>query len=154
MDRPSVTRSIDLAAPVDRVWTELGDADGLAGFLAGSAAPTPADDGPLREGAALDLEIDGARRRLVVTTVEAGHRLGFVWWDLKGPDLASTVDLTVDATEDGARVTVTETLDPAALALGGAGRASLSAASIDIEASWDRRLDALVGALDRSLVAR
>jgi uncharacterized protein YndB with AHSA1/START domain len=166
MDRPTVTRSIELDAPADRIWAALGDPDGLAGWLGAPTSPATPGDGPLVAGAALDLDVDGVTRRLVVTTVDEGRALGFVWWDLDRPDLVSTVDVTVDPTDAGGRVTVTETLDPAAageaVGLGGAGRSSLLAAfdptavgpAADIGSAWDRRLAALVDdALDRSLVA-
>jgi len=155
---PAVTRSIDLDAPADAVWDVLGDPDGLAGWLAGTPAPDDADDrGPLRSGAALDLDVDGTVRRLVVTSIEAGRSIGFVWWDLDRPDDASTVrlEVTVDTDTDTeavierrgrTTVTVTETLDPVARLAGG-GRACLGDAAIELVARWDGRLDAL---LDRA----
>lgn len=168
--RPTVTRSVELDAPADRIWSLLGDPDGLAGWLGVPTSPGAPDDGPapgsLVAGAALDLEVDGVVRRLVVTTVDDGRALCFVWWDLDRPDLVSTVDVTVDPTDAGGRVTVTETLDPAAAGaapgLGGAGRSTLLAAfdpasvgpAAGIGSAWDRRLAALVDdAIDRSLVA-
>ena len=80
---------------------------------AGSAPRSTLDLAPGAAGSFVD-----ARRhppRLVVTEVDEGRHVGFVWWDDARPDDASTCASTWAAPTARARstVTVTETLDPA-----------------------------------------
>jgi len=155
MTRPTVTATIELPTTAAALWSILGDADGLAGWLANAPAdPGPDSDpgpggGPLVAGAALDLPVDATVRRLVVTGVEADRRVGFTWWDLDDPDRVSQVELAIEATDAGVAVTVTETLDPTAAAGRAGGRsAGLAEASVEADAlvaRWDARLDALLG---------
>jgi uncharacterized protein YndB with AHSA1/START domain len=135
----SVTRSIVLPAPADEVWASLRDADGLAGWL-GDAV-----DLEVVPGAAGTVAEGGIVRRVVVTEVEAGRSVGLVWWDEAAPEEASvvTIALTPGDADGTTTVTVTERL-------AGAGTASMGEACIGdlaaAEASWDQRLQALVGA--------
>jgi uncharacterized protein YndB with AHSA1/START domain len=149
--QPTVTRTIDLAAPAAAVWTVLGDRDGLAGWLA--AAPTPAPTpagGPLVAGAVLDVDRDGTGvlHRLVVTEAAEG-RVGFLWWKLDDPAEVTRVELAVDDVDGGSRVTVTETL---AGELAGAGRGDCAAATLDLTSRWDDRLTGLLGLVAFDLV--
>ncbi|MCU1371323.1 MAG: hypothetical protein JWO77_2517 [Ilumatobacteraceae bacterium] len=135
----SVTRSLVLPAPADEVWASIRDADGLAGWLGDEVdlAIAPGAAGTVAEGSTV--------RRVVVTEVDAGRSVGFVWWDEAAPGEASvvTIALAPGAGDDTTTVTVTERL-------AGAATASVGAASIGdlvgaAEASWDQRLHALIG---------
>ncbi|HWJ61797.1 MAG TPA: SRPBCC domain-containing protein [Acidimicrobiales bacterium] len=134
----SVSRSIVLPAPADEVWASLRDADGLAGWL-GDAV-----DLDVVPGAAGTVVDGGVVRRVVVTEVVEGRSLGLVWWDEAAPEEASVVTIALAPGEaDGdTTVTVTERL-------AGSAVASVAGARIDdlaaVEASWDQRLQALVG---------
>ena len=89
-------------------------------------------------------------RRLVVTEVDEGRAVGFVWWDEARPAEASVVAISVADDEQGCTVTVTEQL------LGAGAVAQLGDATVAdltmVEAGWDRRLRALVGAPELALV--
>ena len=134
----SVTRSLTLPAPADAVWDSLRDADGLAGWL-GEVV-----DLEVVPGAAGTVTERGIVRRVVVTEVDEGRSVGFVWWDEASPEEASVVTIALAPGDDGATtVTVSERL-------AGAARASIGDASIGdllarADASWDGRLQALVG---------
>jgi len=135
----SVSRSIVLPAPADEVWASLRDADGLAGWL-GDAV-----DLDVVPGAAGTVVDGGVVRRVVVTEVVEGRSLGLVWWDEAAPEEASVVTIALAPGEaDGGTTTVTVTER-----LAGSAVASVAGARIDdlaaVEASWDQRLQALVG---------
>ncbi|MBX3285182.1 MAG: SRPBCC domain-containing protein [Actinobacteria bacterium] len=144
----TVTRSIDLTADVARTWEALATAEGLAAWL-GSSVEVAGAGGLLPGSTAVLVEGD-RRRRLVVSERTEGGSLAFTWWDEDRPDDPSTVRVELDATDEGVRVTVTETADVVA-PLGGAGRASLSPAAVDHLAdpgsAWDRRPARLAGML-------
>ncbi|WP_426570957.1 SRPBCC family protein [Aquihabitans sp. McL0605] len=146
MPAATVTRSLHLAAAPHDVWASLADERGLSGWLADDVRVVVA---PGQAGTATD---GGTTRRMVVTEVEAGRSVGFVWWDEAQPADASVVTISVeaDAQGDGSIVTVTERL-------AGAGVAHLGAATVadlgSVEAHWDRRLRALVGAGEPALAA-
>ena len=135
----SVFRSVDLPMSVEEAWASIGEAKGLAGWLGDSLeleVVAPGVAGLLRDGDAV--------RRLVVTEVDAGRSIGFVWWDEASPQEASVVTIALTPGEGGTTVTVTERL-------AGAAHASIGFASIDdlvgaADAAWDARLQALVGA--------
>ncbi|CAN5139656.1 hypothetical protein BH20ACT3_BH20ACT3_10530 [soil metagenome] len=151
MDPITITRSVRIAAVPEVVWNALADADGLAGWLGGAVALD------VEAGAAGSIiDPDGTTRQLVVTEIHPSRRLGFVWWDEDRPGDVSSVTITLDRDHDGSRVTVTETLDPAAAIAGGglAGRASaLASAEVgDLAARWDARLARLVGTASVAVV--
>jgi uncharacterized protein YndB with AHSA1/START domain len=142
----SVTRSIELPVSADEAWASIGGAEGLARWL-GDAVEL--DVTPGATGTIIDR---GRVRRVVVTEVDAGRSVGFVWWDEAAPEEASVVTIALTPTvgpdaahADGARttVTVTERLAGAASAsIGGATVGDLVRAA---DTAWDRRLQALVG---------
>ena len=141
----TVTRSVHLDAPADVVWDAIGDARGLERWLAGEIDldPQPGEAGTL-------VELDGTRRRIVVTDRHEGERLGFVWWHEDDPAEASAVLIEVGANEEGTTVTVTETADPVAVAsIASARSALLSAATVDDvfggSQPWEARLHRLAG---------
>lgn len=144
----SVTRSIELPGTAEEVWTSLATAAGLAGWL-GEAVELDRELVPGAVGRVID---GSAVRRLVVTEVDAGRSIGFTWWDEAAPDEASTVTIALaPCGGDGGSTTVTVTER-----LAGAANASVGAATIGdlvevAEASWDRRLQALLG--DSTLAA-
>jgi len=147
MDPLTITRSIRIDAASEAVWASVGAADGLAGWIGESV------DLDVAVGAAGSVvDHDGTRRRLVVTEVAEGERVGFVWWDDDRPDDVSTVVICLDDEGDGARVTVTETLDPvnAGAAGGLGGRASSLAGAevgdlVEVADRWEGRLGRLLG---------
>lgn len=153
MDPLTITRSVRIDADLDAVWASIADAEGLAGWL-GAAVEVD-----LVAGAAGSiLDHDGTSRRLVVTEVGDGlerRQVGFVWWDEDRPDDASRVTIEVASSGDGggARVTVTETVDPRAVgsmggrasALAGAQVGDLLDAGAAIGHRWDARLEQLLG---------
>lgn len=136
----SVTRSIELPVSAEEAWTSLRDGDGLAGWL-GDVVDLPAIE-PGAAGAVVD---EGVVRRLVVTDVEAGRSIGFVWWDETAPEDASTVTIAITPVDDGSStVTVTERLAGGVVA--SLGAASVSDLTATVGGAWDRRLGVLVGA--------
>ena len=144
MEPVTVTRSIQLPAPAAAVWASLADGHGLSGWLADEVDLVVARgaSGTVRDGA--------VTRRLVVTDVEEGRAVGFVWWDEARPADASVVAISVADDEQGCTVTVTEQL------LGAGAVAQLGDATVAdltmVEAGWDRRLRALVAAPELALV--
>lgn len=152
----SVTRSIELPVPADEAWASMGDAEGLAGWL-GDAVELD-----LVVGAAGTIVEGGTVRRVVVTEVDAGRSIGFVWWDEAAPQEASVVTIALTPVAgiagidgiDGA--TTATTITPATTVtvterLAGAASASLGGATVGdlvalADAGWDQRLQALVGA--------
>ncbi len=138
-----VTRSIELPDTADGVWESLATVEGLRGWLGDTV------DVDLVPGGA-GLVVDGAtRRRVVVTEVDAGRSLGFVWWDEAAPEAASTVRISLEPADPadeaaGTNVVVTERIVGAARATVGA--ATVHDLAVEAAAGWDARLRALVGA--------
>lgn len=151
MEPRSITRTVRIDADVAAVWDAVGRADGLARWLGGEV---DVDVAPGAAGSVV--EHDGTRRRVVVTEVDEGRRVGFVWWGEDRPTDASTVVIAVDGDGDGARVTVTETVDPvAAGAFGGRASACSAAGVADLVGlghRWDARLAGLLGVTTGALV--
>jgi uncharacterized protein YndB with AHSA1/START domain len=122
-----LTRDVVLPLPTAEAWELLTDPDELAAWL-GTAPRLDLTPG----GAVTLVEPDGTVRTLVIDEVEVGRRIGFTWWAGEdGP--ASHVEIAVDETEEGARVTVTETAPVRASVAGGVRR-------LPIGAGWDGRL--------------
>jgi uncharacterized protein YndB with AHSA1/START domain len=113
-----VTRSVEVEADTDEVWSTVGDPE-------------------LR---ALWLDDDDARsRELRLDEVDDGRRLVWTWWRPGDEPDASTVEIVLAPTAGGTRVTVTETL---ASAGGGLARASVRSAPASLRAGdrWTARL--------------
>jgi uncharacterized protein YndB with AHSA1/START domain len=113
-----VTRSVEVEAGTDDVWSTVSDPQ-------------------LR---ALWLDDDDARsRELRLDEVDDGRRLVWTWWRPSDEPDASTVEIVLAPTVGGTRITVTETLASA-----GAGLASASArsapASLRAGDRWTARL--------------
>ena len=153
MEPFTVTRSLRLPTSVDEAWSSLADAEGLSTWLAESVTlDHTTGSGELRPGAA-GVAVDGATvRRLVVTEVEAGRSIGFVWWDEAQPEQASVVTISLDEDDQlGTAITVTERLMGAAVASVAAASVADLAAGDAIGAAWDRRLQSmLLGASART----
>lgn len=98
-----VTRSVEVEAGTDEVWSAVSDPDVRALWL---------DDD------------DARTRELRLDEVDDGRRLVWTWWRPDDEPGASTVEIVVAPTAGGTRVTVTETL-----AFGALGVASASARS-------------------------
>lgn len=137
MQPVTVTRSVQLDAGIHRVWESLADGAGLSGWLADAVEleVAPGAGGRL---------VDAGRpaRRVVVTEVAEGRRIGFAWWDEARPEDASSVTISLDGDDDATTVTVTEVLGAAVAAWTDATVDGLFTASD----SWSVRLDRLAGA--------
>jgi uncharacterized protein YndB with AHSA1/START domain len=123
---PEVTRTVDLDATVDEVWTALTDDQERAAWFGG--------DGKIdiRPGGVGEVWApDGSVQRVEVDTVEPGRRLGWRWSPKSG-GAASDVEFVVESLPQGARLTVTErrvaTTGPQASVA-----PSISAALLDLE---------------------
>jgi uncharacterized protein YndB with AHSA1/START domain len=102
-----IERELVLKHPIDRVWTALTTAEGLAGWF-GSTAEID-----LRPGGRLFLRWDelGAEGTATVETVEPPHRFSF-WWGIEGlPDddpRRTLVEFTLTAVEEGTLLRLVE----------------------------------------------
>lgn len=133
----SVSRSVELPVSAGEAWESLRDAAGLSQWLGDRVEleVVPGAAGTVVEG--------DVTRRVVVTEVVEGRSIGLVWWDEAAPQEASVVTIALaPGADDTTTVTVTERL-------AGAAMASVGTASIrdlgPIEASWDQRLQSLIG---------
>jgi uncharacterized protein YndB with AHSA1/START domain len=91
-----VTRSVEVEADTDDVWSTVSDS----------------------ESRALWLDDDDARSREIrVDEVDDGRRLVWTWWRPGDEPGASTVEIVLAPTVGGTRVTVTETLASAGVGL-------------------------------------
>ena len=97
-----VTRTVDLDATVDEVWTALTDDDERSAWFGGVSR---IDVRP--GGAGQVVEPDGSVHRVEVGAVEPGRRLGWRWEPLAG-GAVSDVEFVVEPSPRGARLTVTE----------------------------------------------
>jgi len=101
-DEPVVTRSVDLDATVDEVWTALTDDVERSAWLGGDSR---IDVRPGGRGQVV--EPDGSVRRVEVGDVDPGRRLGWRWSPGTG-GATSDVEFVVEPLPRGARLTVTE----------------------------------------------
>ena len=137
MQSAAVTRTITLPVSADEAWRAIAHRDGLARWFADTV------DVDIIPGAAGTV-IDGSTvRRLVVTQVDEGRSVGFVWWDDAAPAEASVATIALAPTDAGTAITVTEHLAGAAVASVASARAADLAGT---GAGWDQRLQALLGA--------
>jgi uncharacterized protein YndB with AHSA1/START domain len=116
----TVTRTVVLDAPPERVWEAITDPAALSEWLAPEVELEACEGGEVR----CRFE-DGEERRGEVELVEEAERLAFHWWREDGGP--SRVEFLVDAVAGGTRLTVTETglaapLTPTLLAAGWAPR--------------------------------
>ncbi|HSK97339.1 MAG TPA: SRPBCC domain-containing protein [Euzebyales bacterium] len=99
---PEVTRTVELDATVDEVWTALTDDEERAAWFGGDGwiDVRPGGHGEIRSP-------DGSLHRVAVDTVEPGRRLGWRWSPEPGGPV-SDVEFVVEQVPRGARLTVTE----------------------------------------------
>jgi uncharacterized protein YndB with AHSA1/START domain len=143
-----VERAVRIEATPASVWQALTDPEQLAGWLQ-SVVQLDGDMAPGTVGRVTST--DGLVRHLLVTTVEAPHRLAWHWWH-DGGEL-SAVEITVAPVGEATEVRVVETV-AVARASGGA-RASVAAIdAIDaIDARWASTLPELAARLVGRLCA-
>ncbi len=98
----AIERTVHLDATPDDAWQLLTDPTELAGWLGDPV------DLALTPGRGGRLVVDGDERRVRVDTVDEARLLRFTWWSDADPAAASTVTFTLDADEDGSRLTVVE----------------------------------------------
>ncbi|CAA9248989.1 MAG: hypothetical protein AVDCRST_MAG76-2174 [uncultured Acidimicrobiales bacterium] len=140
MGQLSITRSVELEAPVDHVWEAVTTPALLSRWLDGAV---DLDVRPGGEGTII--EPDGAVRRAQVEEVEPARRLALQWWPEDGSSPASRVELDLEPTPGGTRLLVTETvLNETSITM---------SARVATSARWDIRLLLLGCSLLRSPVA-
>jgi uncharacterized protein YndB with AHSA1/START domain len=104
MDR--VSRTVELDAPVDRVWAALIEADRLAAWM-GARVTIDA-----RPGGLVSVADEDGERRGTVELVDPGRRLALRLWRMppagEGLD-GSRIDFSVDDVGSSTRLTVVET---------------------------------------------
>ena len=107
-----VRREIVVAAPRERVWAALTEAERLAEWFASEVEldVRPGGAGVFRWG-------DGSERRARVERVEDERALTFTWREPDGPP--TRVELTLTEERDGTRVSVTESAPQASASLAG-----------------------------------
>jgi uncharacterized protein YndB with AHSA1/START domain len=103
-----VRREITLPAPPDDVWAALTEAERLEEWFANEVEldPRPGGEGTFRWA-------NGEERHAVVEIAESGRRLLFDWSD-EVDGVTSTVDFTLEETDEGTRLVVVESV-PAAV---------------------------------------
>jgi uncharacterized protein YndB with AHSA1/START domain len=104
MEPIAIERTVDLDCTTDELWRLISDEAELARWMG------PHVELDLRpDGRGVVVEDDGTTRHLIVREVVDGERLAFEWWS-DGDELGATVVVfVVAATDDGSRLTVTET---------------------------------------------
>jgi uncharacterized protein YndB with AHSA1/START domain len=128
----AVVRSLVLDADREAVWKAISSDDGLAGWLAESAAVDlrPGGTGVVRFAG-------GHERRVRVEDVEDGRSIAFRWAPSTMLEAETRVELRLEDAGDGStRITVSETGFPSA---DGRGSGRLAAAAW----AWDAVLVAL-----------
>jgi uncharacterized protein YndB with AHSA1/START domain len=96
-----VVREVVFDAPPDEVWESLTDPERLEEWFANDV------EFDLDRGGVFRWE-DGEVRHAIVEEVEPERRLALRWWDPSAPE-ESEVTFTLDETEEGTKLVVTET---------------------------------------------
>jgi uncharacterized protein YndB with AHSA1/START domain len=118
----AVVRSLVLDADRETVWKAISSDDGLAGWLAETAAVDLRPGGEGVVGFA-----GGHQRRVRVERVEDGSSIAFRWAPAATPAAETRVELRLEDAADGStRITVSETGFPSADGRG-AGRMAAAA---------------------------
>lgn len=106
MERTTVRRTVELDCDAATLWHLISDAEGLGTWLG--------------EDVHLDLRVggtgrlvddEGGARHVRVTELTAGERLAFTWWPAGHDGTPSDVVFTVEETDTGSRLVITETAD-------------------------------------------
>ena len=128
MERPTVRRTVDLACPAAELWRLVTAPEELSSWLGKDVTLElhPGGQGRL-------VDEDGTTRHLAVHEVVDGERLAFTWWPSDDEAAASNVTLTIEPTNDGTRLVVTESTREAVA----------SATASPAGSSWDIRLISL-----------
>jgi len=108
-----VRREVELPASAEDVWDALTDPERLAGWLADAV------EVELEPGGELSMRtLEGERRTGWVEHADAPRRLSF-WWRADGDEETSRVEVLLEPSEEGTRVTVVETRPLAVVELRG-----------------------------------
>jgi uncharacterized protein YndB with AHSA1/START domain len=103
MEPTTVRRTVDLDCDPATLWRLVSEAGELGTWLGGNVHLD------VKVGGSGDLvDDDGVRRHLTVTDVSAGERLAFTWWREDDEEAASEVTFTVEETDTGSRLVITE----------------------------------------------
>jgi uncharacterized protein YndB with AHSA1/START domain len=108
MERTTVRRTVDLDCDATTLWRLVSDAGELGAWL-GDDVELDLSVG----GSGHLVDDDGVRRQITVTGLTTGERLAFTWWPGDDEGVASDVVFTVEETDSGARLVITETAGPA-----------------------------------------
>jgi uncharacterized protein YndB with AHSA1/START domain len=109
VDHDGIERTLELDAPIDRVWDAVCDP---VGWLADSGWLD------IRPGGEGQLTDDGVARDVAVDEVENGRRLVYRWWRPEdGPRAASRVEITVFPTGEATRLVIRESRPAVAASL-------------------------------------
>lgn len=115
---------VDIDATVDEVWTALTTDAGLAEWMgAGSTL------GPSVGGLVHFADVATGRERTGrLDELQPRERVAYTWWPEDEPELVTNVNITLEPTETGTRVTVKEQLPVATASASTAPAAPLGAA--------------------------
>jgi uncharacterized protein YndB with AHSA1/START domain len=100
MAEATVTRTVRLDAPCCEVWPNLVRPEDLAAWMGG---PVSVD---VRPGGVGRASLPDGERSMLVTSVDEGRCLGWLWWDEDGQ--VSSVELTLVPDGPGCSLTVVE----------------------------------------------
>jgi uncharacterized protein YndB with AHSA1/START domain len=103
-DRYVITRTIDLAAPVERVWRAVSDADELARWFPNRSAILTLEPG----GTGLFVWDGSDPFPIVVEALDAPHYLAWSWGHESTQSATTLVEWRLEETPTGTRLTVTE----------------------------------------------
>jgi uncharacterized protein YndB with AHSA1/START domain len=106
MERTTVRRTVELDCDAAALWHLISDADGLATWLGEDVHLDRRVGGTGRL-----VDDDGALRHLRVTELIARECLAFTWWPEGDEGATSDVVFTVEETDTGSRLVITETAD-------------------------------------------
>ena len=136
---PGVCRETVFVVPIDVVWAALTEVEHLGEWFANEAEldPRPGGTGVFRWD-------DGTLRHALVERVEPERHLAFRWFEEGRAEQATIVDITLEETSGGTKVTVVESAPSTGL------EASALAGPFLGEWSWGLELLAAVPRLRRS----
>ncbi len=142
-DLPSVSTSLVIHAPVERVWQALFDHHEFGQWF-GVELSSPFAAGQTAEGPFTVEVLAGRQLRLHVELVDAPHRFAFSWQPdvveasvLPGDQATTRVEFHLEPEDAGTRVTVTET------GFAGLGPVRRDAARDSHQSGWTHQLGRL-----------
>lgn len=104
----TITRTVELAHPQDKVWAALTTLDGMAGWFGSHA------DGEMTPGNEVNVrweQYNGERAALAIKVVDPMSVFAFCWGVSGAPEgdpRRTYVEFTLEPTASGTRLTVTE----------------------------------------------